>query len=250
MYNIVICEDNFDTGIILKKIIVGYFKEKDLDHTFKLFNQSFEKVIDFAKCNIDNINIYFIDIVLNDEQVSGLSLARQIREVDIMAYLIFVTSHPEFSLRIFNYKLKALDCIFKQELNIKSRIYECLDTIVFESSKIEQLNIPSQIALKGVNELYTINQSDVLYFETRPGSRLLYCVLIDGSCIPFRNTLKELIKDLGSQFFQCHRSYIINTKQIKKMFKDRQSYCVMMNNDQTCDVSRLKWKELYDHVSN
>jgi two-component system response regulator AgrA len=250
MYNIIICEDNYSTAITLKKIITEYFDEKKLDYTVKLFTDRFERIIDFAKCNIENINIYFFDIVLNVEHLSGLSLAKQIREIDILAYFIFVTSHPEFSLRIFNYQIKALDCIFKQELNIKERICECLNTILFESSKIEQLSVPSQITLKGVNELYTVNQNDILYFETRPGSRLLYCILTDDSCIPFRNTLKELKKELGSRFFQCHRSYIINTKQIKKMFKEQQSYFVMMNNNKTCDVSRLKWKDLLDNVNS
>ena len=62
MYNIIICEDNYSTAITLKKIITEYFDEKKLDYTVKLFTDRFERIIDFAKCNIENINIYFFDI--------------------------------------------------------------------------------------------------------------------------------------------------------------------------------------------
>jgi len=250
MFNFVICEDNFSTALILKNIITEYASEKNLDYSIKLYNNSFEEIVEFAKSNIGHVNVFFIDIVLNEKNSTGLTLAKQIRKIDVMAYFIIITSHPELSLKVFNYKLKALDCIFKQEEDLEKRIRECLDTIVTESSRINGLTLKNQITIKSINGIHTVNLSDILYFETRPGCRLIYCVLSDNTCISFRHTMKELIKNLDSRFFQCHRSFIINTRFIKRFYRNRQSYSVIMEDGKICDVSRTKWKELLSHVGN
>lgn len=248
MLNFIICEDNYNTGIIIKNIITRYADEKKLDYNVKLFHNDFNQVIEFTKSNAGHVNVFFMDIVLNDENTTGLTLAKQIRAIDTMAYFVIITSHPELSLKVFNYKLKALDCIFKQEENIERHIHECIDTIISEASRIDNLNLRSQITLKSVYGLHTVNLNNILYFETRPGCRLIYCTLTDHTCIAFRNTMKELAKDLDSRFFQCHRSFIINTRYIKHISRKRQSYSVTMEDGKICDVARSKWKELLSYV--
>jgi len=248
MYNFVICDDNYNTGLYIKNIISGYANNKKLDYNIRLYSNNFEQAIEFTKSNLGHVNVFFVDIVLNDENTTGLSLAKQIRKIDVMAYFIIITSHPELSLKVFNYKLKALDCIFKQEEDIEKRIQECLDTIVSESSRIDNLSYRGQLTIKSVSGIHAINLSDVLYFETRPGCRLIYCILTDQTCIAFRHTMKELVKELDSRFFQCHRSFIINTKYIKKLARNRQCYSVTMEDGKICDVSRSKWKELLSYV--
>ena len=92
MYNFVICEDNLNTASIIKGFITEYTAKKNLDCHIHLFQDHFEKVIEFAEANLGHINVYFMDIILNQENASGLTLARQIRKIDIMAYIIFITS--------------------------------------------------------------------------------------------------------------------------------------------------------------
>jgi len=249
MFNFVICEDNFNTAVILKNIITEYAGKRNLDYSIKLYNNNFGEIVDFARSNIGHVNVFFIDIVLNEKDSTGLSLAKQIRKFDVMAYFIIITSHPELSLKVFNYKIKALDCIFKQEEDLEKRIRECLDTIVAESSKIDGLILKNQITIKSINGIHTVNLNDILYFETRPGCRLIYCILTDNTCIAFRHTMKDLMKSLDSRFFHCHRSFIINTRFIKRFFRNRQCYSVIMEDGKICDVSRSKWKELLSHVS-
>ncbi|AGC67544.1 accessory gene regulator A [Thermoclostridium stercorarium subsp. stercorarium DSM 8532] len=249
MFNFVICEDNFNTAVILKNMVTEYANEKNLDYTVKLCHSNFEQVVEFAKSNIGHVNVYFLDIVLNEKNSTGLTLAKQIRKFDVMAYFIIITSHPELSLKVFNYKIKALDCIFKQEEDLEKRIRECLDTIISESAQINGLTLRKQITIKGINGVHTVSLGDILYFETRPGCRLIYCVLTDRTCIAFRHTMRELIKELDSRFFQCHRSFIINTRFIKRFFRNKQSCSVIMEDGKICDVARSKWKELMSHVS-
>jgi two-component system response regulator AgrA len=248
MFNFIICEDDLHSGSIIKSIIAGYTSFKGIDCQTILFQNHFERIIDFAENNLEHHNVYFIDIILNQENTTGLLLAKQIRQIDVMAYLIFITSYLEFSLKIFQYKLRALDYIYKHEDNVQKRICDCIDTIILEVSQLQNADTSRQITLRSVNQIYTIQLQDIMYIETRPGSRLLYCVLKDGNIIEFHDTLKGVLKKLDSRFFQCHRSYIVNTRQIKKLGNEKQFYSVTMNDGKVCDVSKPNWKELISRV--
>lgn len=250
MYNFIICEDNQITASIIRNFVNEYAVKNDLDFNVYLFQNQFEKVIEFAESNLGHVNVYFLDIILNQENTTGLTLARQIRKIDIMAYFIFITSHPELSLKVFQYKLKALDYIYKQDENIQKRVQECIDAIINEMSKIGSIDVTRQITLKKMNDYYMVNLNDILYFETRPGSRMLYCVLKNGTDIEFYDTLKEVMKQLDGRFFHCHRSFIINLRQVRKLSSDNGIYSVTMSNGKVCDVSKTKWKELVEYVRN
>lgn len=250
MFNFIVCEDNLNTGTIIKELISDYISEKHVESQVFLFDSHFERVVDFAERNLGHINVYFLDIVLNEDNRTGLTIARQIRKIDMMAYFIFISSHPELSLKIFQYKLKALDYIYKQDENIQKRINDCIDMIIYETEQFGVMDITRTITLKNNNQFYTVSLKDILYFETRPCSRMLYCKLTDGTVIEFSDSLKSVLQHLDSRFYQCHRSYIINIRQIKKMGNDNRVYSVTMSDGKICDVSRPKWRELVNRVRN
>lgn len=244
MYNFIICEDNPNTGHIIRGCITDYTALKNLDCRVVLYQNHFERAVDFAQDNPAQVNVYFLDIVLNQEHLSGFTLARQIRRKDMMAYLVFISSHPEFSLKILQYKIRALDYIYKHDDNFQKRITDCIDVVVDETSRRENVEDYRQITLKSGNSIHTVRLNNILYIETRPGSRFLYCILKDGSVIEFHDTMKNVMKNLDNRFFQCHRSYIINVRQIKKLESDKHYYSVTMNDGKVCDVSKPNWREL------
>ncbi|NLY17908.1 MAG: response regulator transcription factor [Clostridiaceae bacterium] len=251
MYNFFICEDNINTANIIKKYITEYTAKKNMDCHIRIINKNFRQVIEYAKSNIGHVNVYFLDIILNDENTTGLTLAREIRKIDAMAYLIFITSHPELSLKVFQYKLKALDYIYKHDENIQKRVCECIDSITEEINQIGNLDLnrnDRQIILKSLNDVYTVDLNNILYFETNPGSRMLNCVLKDGTTIEFYDTLKNVMRKLDSRFCHCHRSYIINIRYIKKLGGMKPIYTATMSNGKVCDVSKTKWKDLVARV--
>lgn len=248
MYNFIICEDNPNTACVIRGYIAEYTAQKKLDCSIVLYQNHFEKALEHAQEVPGQTNVFFLDIVLNQEYISGFTLARQIRKKDMMAYIIFISSHPEFSLKILQYKLRALDYIYKHDDNFQKRIFDCIDVVVDETSRREEADSSRQITLKLGNSIHTVKLNDILYIETRPGSRFLYCVLKDGSVLQFNDTMKNVIKHLDNRFFQCHRSYIINTRQVRKLEHDKHYYSVTMKNGKICDVSKPNWKELVNRV--
>lgn len=248
MFNFIICEDNPSTGSIIRGFIYDYATLKKMKCSIYLYQNHFERVVEFAQANTGHTNVYFLDIILNHENISGFTLARQIRRKDMMAYIIFVSSHPEFSLKILQYKLRALDYIYKHDDNFQKRIHDCIDVILDETTRLEDMDGSRQVTLKKANGFHTVRLCDIMYIETRPGSRLLYCTLKDGSVLEFQDTLKNVMKSLDNRFFHCHRSYIINVYQIQKLEVEKQYYSVTMKDGKVCDVSKPNWKELISRV--
>lgn len=249
MINCIICEDNTHLSNSLKTIIKNYLKTHNLRGNVKVFLDSYEEVLSYAKqCN-SGINIYFIDIFLSP-QTNGLILAKEIRKYDFNGYIIFITGHLEFSFKVFQYKLKALDYIFKGDDNLQQRVYECLD-VIRKEHQLQQLNNQNEktLIIKTKSNQHIIPYKDIIYFETDTQSRKI--ILHTPSYkVAFSDTLSNLEKKFDSTFYRCHRSYIINLKHIKKVSTERNNLHVIMSNNHICLLSQKYLKGLIDYVDN
>ena len=58
--------------------------------------------------------LFFLDIEIKKEELKGLEVAREIREMDPYATIVFVTTHSEFMPLSFRYQVSALDYIEKE----------------------------------------------------------------------------------------------------------------------------------------
>ena len=92
MINIVICEDELEQRNIIKKYINDI--SKGISVKFELLE--FESAEEFLlnKIEFKNVDIFILDINMNG--MSGMDLARLIREKDDISEIIFVTSLLEY----------------------------------------------------------------------------------------------------------------------------------------------------------
>jgi len=162
--NFIICEDNERDGEKVQAIIKEYMKKCNESCKIQLVTYCFSDVVAYAENNSDAENIYFLDIIFDGCDTNGLKIAQQIREHDIYGYIVFITGYPELCMKAFQYKLKALDFIGKNEKNIKKRIFECLDTIKKEKNIQKQRN--AAIVIKSGSQYHNIEFKDIIYFET------------------------------------------------------------------------------------
>ncbi|MGV7275496.1 response regulator, partial [Mycobacterium kansasii] len=56
--------------------------------------------------------VFLLDIALNSD-INGIQLASEIRDLGGRNKIIFVTTHTELSLTVFQYQVEALDFILK-----------------------------------------------------------------------------------------------------------------------------------------
>ena len=95
---------------------------------------------------------------------------------------------------------------------------------------------------------FSINSNNVIirFLRFRPGEAsgkepdgLGGC---DKKDIMVYDSLQQILKQLPDDFYQCHRSFIINFNHVKRIEKEY----VVMDNGEHVSVSRLKRKELSD----
>lgn len=112
MLNFVVCEDN---KVILQKnvdIINKFMFNNELDYkiyTFSSYNNELKRLISKK----DGIYIYILDIELDD--ISGIDIAKKIRNTDIESIIIISTSYTDYLPYTIKSKLMILDFISKFE---------------------------------------------------------------------------------------------------------------------------------------
>ena len=246
--NFIICEDNERDGNKILSIIKEYIINKcDEPCKIQLVTKKFADVVEYAQNNSNKENIYFLDIVFEGCDTNGLQIARQIREYDIYGYIVFITSYPELCMKTFQYKLKALDFIGKNEKNIKERIFECLDTIKKEKNIQKQRN--ATIVIKSGSQYHNIELKNIIYFETATADRKIIVHTINSK-IEFYDTLKNIEEKLNEDFYRCHRAFIINTAHIKQVNTSRHNMYVVMSNGDKCLLSKKYLKGLMKYVAD
>lgn len=236
---IYICEDDPKQLENLKTIISNYIMIEEKEMEIELATDDPEAILEHAK-DTDEIGCYFLDIQLNAE-MNGMKLATELRKVDPVGNIIFVTSHSELTYLTFIYKVAAMDFIFKDDPEeIKTRVIDCLKTAETRLKLLSQESSVETIELKrGSNSLY-VQYDDVMFFESSSKSHRLIAHL-DNRQIEFYGSLKELSK-IDQRFFRCHNSFVINRHNIKSI--DSKTRTVNFKNGECCYASVRNIKKI------
>ncbi len=217
--NIAICDDNPAMSGKLKSIVDECFLSKSASYSLTIFMSGEELLRHLEKWEM--YHIYILDIELN--AVSGLEVAKKIRQNDYNAIIIFVTSHKElmqeaFEVLAFNYIVKPFD-----ELNTKRIILKAIDHV----------NIKKRFfTYKLGKRNYTENLDRILYFESK--GRKVNINTID-QVIECYGTMKSVLEQVELQMFvQIHKSYIINMEYLKTI----EGEYVILKDEQKLPISK------------
>ena len=125
MLKIYICEDIEVQRNKIQQVIENIVLMEDLDMELCCVSEDPYRILEKVK-ETEEVGIYFLDIALGAD-MTGLTLAQEIRKYDPRGFIIFVTTHSEMSYMTFIYKLEALDFILKDAPeDLGKRIYECI----------------------------------------------------------------------------------------------------------------------------
>lgn len=202
-FNILIVEDNVIIADDLQQIIEN-FGYNVLGNVI-----SYEKAVEFLSTN--KIDLVLIDINLATEK-TGIDLAKYIN-LNYKIPFIYLTSNLDDET--INAATKTLPAAYLVKPFDTNTIYTSIEVAVTSSinRKIENVNLKDHLFLKKNNLYHKIKIDDIyfikadnIYIEVFTKNSEKYLV---------RNTLKDFIKNLPSNFFKCNKSYIINTNEIK-----------------------------------
>lgn len=172
-----------------------------------------------------------------------MEVARQIRQRDPHAIIVFVTTHSEFMPVTYRYRVSALDFIDKA---LPAADYEEAIASILEHAQANVSRTVSDDAFVIKNDYAHIQVpfADILYFETSPTVHKVILTTKTGQ-LEFYGKVSEIAK-LDDRLYQCHRAFVVNPANVTKL--DRASQTVHFETGDTCLVSRLKTKGLVERL--
>lgn len=242
MISIFVLEDEFLQQSRMEKII----SEIVLRRSWKfkgpeIFGKPFQ-LID-AIVERGSHQLFFLDIEIKGEEKKGLDIARQIRDKDPHATIVFVTTHSEFMPVTFKYKVAALDFIDKALENAQfvERIESAIEyTLEKVGMSVAQNAFKFETSLSQVQVPF----NKILYFETSPTVHKVILHTIDER-LEFYASISEIEK-ADERLYRCHKSFVVNPGNIEKL--DKEQKIVYFNGGENCFVSRAKMKGLKERI--
>ena len=235
MLDIFVCEDQAAQRRTIVQAIQNIVLMEELDMRLALDAADPYELLEKVRAS-QNTGIYFLDIDLGSD-MNGMKLAQQIRLSDPRGFIIFVTAHAELSYMTFQYRVEAMDFVLKDNpAEAKVKIRECLLNAL-ERYTLQTNKIHKVYTVEAGGRKICVDYDDILFFETSGNIHKLILHAKDRQ-IEFSGTMKELSGTLGSDFVRCHRSFLVNKKNIREA--DAKNRIVYFTNGETCLMSTRK----------
>ncbi|MDB3084254.1 LytTR family transcriptional regulator [Clostridioides difficile] len=234
--DILIFDNDVNFGVVLKERIDNILVKEKFDNDIVILYRNAEALL--KEIDKDNrVKIFFIGINLkyniSKNVCDGLWIAQQIRKIDYISPIVFLSNHLEMSFNLFIYRLEAMDFILKSDMDIaEGRIKACIKTaheryILKNDYREEFFSLNSEFTLS------RIPFSEIIYFETSTSQHKIKLITFKQN-FEFYKTLKE-ISELHKNFIRIHKSFVINKKNISSL--DLKEKNIKMINGDICPIS-------------
>lgn len=224
MIRFVVVDDDKDEVMHIEKLLNEIVTvEKEIVKFYKLSSDLKNEIL-----NTEVRKVYILDIELGDK-VSGINIAKLIRDVDYESEILFITNHDNMFesvhrgiYEVFDFieKFHNFDKRFKKD--IKEIIKRNFDNKMF-NYKVNSVEL--RIYYRQIMYIYTDGRKLVIITPTNQ-----YTVSM---------TIKEILTLLDNRFKQCHKSCIVNTDHIEK--KDYKNGCIILDNGMKVDFLSKKY---------
>lgn len=235
MLNFVLCDDNKNIldklALMLETILIK--NDYDGKIVYKCYNAN--SLLDYI--NNNTVDVLLLDINLNSN-ISGITLADEIRKNNKQMYIIFTTGHLEYAL--LAYKVKTFDYLPKPIT--KDRLSQTIARLFADS----QTNITTFITVGNTGIL--LKENDVNYIMKNT-MKLIYCT--NDKNYETYSSFAKVIPLLPENFIRCHKSYIVNMNAIKNV--DSTKNQITFNNDIICSIGpkfKKNFMEVFNNYAN
>lgn len=162
--------------------------------------------------------LYILDIQLHS--ITGMEIAKKMRTRGYKGVILFLTAFREY---VFDgYNVRALNYLLKP-LSIKE-LHKCLDDVY------KQLQ-GNCFVYRDTNNIIQLPFCDILSFSVI--KHYIDITTTDG-IYKCRLSLSHILSHLPEDFIQCHRSYIINIRHIRKISRTT----ITLSNKTTVPIGR------------
>lgn len=227
MISMVICNSNkneLDDMVQYSHYLAAHLSEEEWQYKILTSSKELEEYVEAEPL----VDIACIDLKIEN----SIYLVERLRKINRNAYIILVASlsispmkylRPSImagSLLVRVYSQEQLKEVFKEAFTDYLQKFQSdinnEDVYVIDSREGRQL----------------ISYDQIYYFEARNKKIVVGCKTKEISCY---DTILNLTSNLPSYFVQCHRSFIVNEKKVKKVALEG---WLELENDITVPISR------------
>lgn len=221
-----VCDDQKSDLDEITALLERWQEERRAPLRFRCF-RSAPELLDCAER--DPFTLYLLDVMMPG--IDGLAAAREIRNFDSGADIVFLTSSPGFAYE--SYSVHALDYLLKP-VNAQA-LFVILDRLALREQRPQE-----GLTLKCGASIIRIPFSSLSYVEV--AGRRLYFNLTDGTVHQVPGTLSEYEPVLLArpEFMRTHRSCIVNMYQVAELSPSG----VRTFSGKSLPVSRLLYPQL------
>lgn len=210
-YKIAICDDESVHIEKIRTILSDYETDNYLSPT---------ALLDAVSAGV-RYDVLFLDIVMPG--IDGISLARELRELDKDMLIVFITSKIEFMQA--GYEVRAFRYLLKDQID------EGLPKIWNDIIKELLDRQDAYFSYEFERKVYRLPIRDILYFESNLRRIVVHTEASENA------TLYGKLDDLSvkySSFIRVHKSYLINRRYIRMI----SAGSVVLSNGEVLPVSR------------
>lgn len=196
-----------------------------------------------------NPDVVFLDISMPG--IDGIKLGHYLKQTKVQPYIIYLTAYDKYAVDAF--KVGAKGYILKPFLDndIKEQIGLAIDYVKEKKINMDRSNENisakegvTYISGKYKDKIIPINQQDLLMAYALNREVFLKFNDKDYLC---NFSLTQLKSKLSTNFFHCHRNYIVNLDKVKEVIPWFNGTYMLIMDDVTrseVPVSRSNVKEL------
>ncbi|WP_159721868.1 response regulator transcription factor [Enterococcus sp. CSURQ0835] len=222
-YPIIICEDQIIQLNQLETIIQNFILFHNELFEIQLKTQSPLEVTKHLENFQPKQGIYFLDIDLN-HTMNGIDLAEEIREKDVQAKIIFITTHDELIPLTMKRRVETLGFVVKDQ-SLESYRAEIIELLLLAQQRIDATRVDQdQAFLFSIgSQSFTVAMQEIYFVESATLPHRVALRTKSGQ-YEFYGKLSELAESYP-QLFRVSRKCLANLRQVKEFdFKTRKLY--------------------------
>lgn len=231
MLKIALCEDVPEFLSSEKRIITEYLRSKGVLFNIDEFISAEELLADHNR--IMSYSLIIMDVELGG--IDGIDAAREIRQINDKVEIAFLSAHMNYSTE--GYRVRAIRFILKNESDMHSYIYECLDCVLKNIDANERT-----IKLDFTIGQHTIPIAEIIYLKSSGN----YTVFVLS-----RNTNKEEYKiryplKKQSEIMESFDFIPVNAKETVNLshVKSVTRYTIVLDNGESHQISQKKYNDV------
>lgn len=223
---IAICDDEGALAELVEQLARRWGMERDHPCFVRTFASGEELL--FETAGSYPFDLILLDIDLGGGKLSGLELARKIRETDVRVSLAFLTNYPGHVFE--GYEVAALRYLMKPVT--AENLFPLLDLALERIGHVSRY-----LVLEVDGEQRRIEEDSIFYLEAKG-----HTVLLDMAAGPItvKSPLSALAHQLGADFVPTHRSFLVNLRHVEQVGRME----CLLEGGRSVPVSRGAWAKL------